>query len=135
MMSLYFSISQSQIIQDYPFKTYLDNDNNLYITGNEQIGNSKDIFITKYPINDPLSYEWKTQIPNIYGDDRGFDLIVDDHGKVFVTGYSYNFNSSSNEIIIISLNSDGTQNWIRYLDFSYDDKGFGIDISKMKMEQ
>ncbi|MCB0729197.1 MAG: hypothetical protein KDD00_17160 [Ignavibacteriae bacterium] len=130
MMSLYFSISQSQIIQDYPFKTYLDNDNNLYITGNEQIGNSKDIFITKYPINDPLSYEWKTQIPNIYGDDRGFDLIVDDHGKVFVTGYSYNFNSSSNEIIIISLNSDGTQNWIRYLDFSYDDKGFGIDISK-----
>ena len=63
IMILGFSEIQSQIIEDYPFKTYLDNDNYLYLTGNEQISNSKDIYIAKYPPANGSGY-WKYQFPN-----------------------------------------------------------------------
>lgn len=119
----------SQIINDYPFKTFLDADNNLYVTGNEFNLNSKDIFIRKISQSTNSGDSWKTQIPNPFGDDKGIDLIADEQGNVFVAGYMYSNITNSDKVVIISLYANGTEKWIKYIDYEGDDKGMGIDIS------
>ena len=124
-----FSNSYSQTIQNYPFKTYLDNFNNLYITGFEQFKNNKEFKIQKIvnPLNTGES--WTKIITNLSGDDSGIDLKVDDQGNVFVTGYVFS-ESTNSKIAIISLNSDGTEKWIKFVDSYGEGKGMGIDIVK-----
>ena len=50
-------------------------------------------------------------------------------GKAFITGFIFNNLTNSNEIIIISLNPDGTTNWSKIYSSPGEDKGLGIDIS------
>lgn len=130
LILIFYKNSECQIFQDYPFKTFLDADNNLYVTGNEFNVNTKDIFIRKISQSTNSGDSWKTQIPNPFGDDNGVDLIVDGQGNVFVTGFMYSNITNSNKIVVISLNSDGTENWIKYIDYNNEDKGMGIDITK-----
>ncbi|MEO6695423.1 MAG: T9SS type A sorting domain-containing protein [Ignavibacteria bacterium] len=119
----------SQIIPDYPFKTFLDNNNNLYITGNKynEASNSLDIIIEKYDSEgDPL---YQSSYLNPFGTDRGIDLAVDHFGNVVVTGYVYNNQTASNDIIILYYNSLGIYLWDTILENFGDDKGMGIDIT------
>ena len=120
----------SQISDDYPFKTYLDSSNNIFVAGYKQIGNSHDIHIAKYPSDTSQNPSWHYELISPVGDDRGLDLAVDRNGKVFVTGYLYNIETNSNDIVVISLHSDGTFHWGDTLRNIGDDKGMGIEISK-----
>lgn len=45
---LIFSDIRSQITDDFPFKTYLDNANNLFTVGYKMFKEQKDIYIQKY---------------------------------------------------------------------------------------
>ncbi|MDQ3020783.1 MAG: hypothetical protein M3R36_09470 [Bacteroidota bacterium] len=123
------SICKSQITPDYPFKTYLDSANNLYVTGYQLQGNTNEIYTAKYPPNNDPNPYWERTYPNPFGDDRGLDLAVDIQGNTYVTGYIYNNITNSNDIITLKYNSAGIIQWNRIYKNGGDDKGMGIDLS------
>jgi hypothetical protein len=66
----------------------VDRQGNAYITGENF---AQDVFVTKYDTNGALL--WSTQFgsPNVFPfdwTDHGSDIAVDDHGNVYVTGYT-----------------------------------------------
>jgi len=126
------SFCYSQISEDYPFKTYLDSANNLYVAGFKEIGNTKEIYIAKYPPSLNPTPFWSYYLNSPDGDDRGLDIAVDRDGRTFVTGYLFNSETNSNDLIVISLHSDGTFHWSDTLKNIGDDKGMGIEISKVQ---
>ncbi|MDQ3020741.1 MAG: hypothetical protein M3R36_09240, partial [Bacteroidota bacterium] len=120
---------KAQIIQDYPFKTYLDSENNLYVTGYQQQGNTKDVYTAKYPPIPNSNPIWFNTHFNPFGDDRGLDLAVDQKGNTYVTGYFNNSSTDSNDIIVIKYDTGGVYKWDRIYSNSGDDRGMGIDIT------
>ncbi|HMQ70787.1 MAG TPA: hypothetical protein PKC58_17560, partial [Ignavibacteria bacterium] len=126
---LVYSLSYSQFVSDYPFKTYLDEENSLYITGFEFNGKTNDIFIQKKSRSTSSGASWKRNIENPDGNDAALDIISDINGNCFITGYYFNKISKSNEIIVLALNPDGTVFWESIYNNTGDDKGIGIDIS------
>ena len=125
---LYLNTSNSQITNDYPFKTYLDSANNLYITGNayNDATASVDILIEKYQGNVQI---FSKMFPHPDGIDRGLDLAVDIAGNVVVTGYVYNNATLSNDIITLYFNSLGNIVEQDIISNPGDDKGMGIDVA------
>ena len=119
----------SQITTDYPFKTYLDSTNNLYITGNKinELTNSIDILTEKYNSSGDLI--WTDCFPNLFGNDRGLDLAVDKNGNTYVAGFIFNYQTNSNDIILIKYNSAGLYQWDKIYLNSDDDKALGVDIT------
>ena len=108
----------------------LDEENNLYVTGNNfnPITNSVDILTEKYDSQGNIIYS--KYYPLNSGIDRGLDLKADILGNVFLTGYVKNEISNSNDIIVISLYPDGTLKWSKIYENPGDDKGMSIDITK-----
>ncbi|HRK00766.1 MAG TPA: hypothetical protein PL089_14245, partial [Ignavibacteria bacterium] len=120
--------ANSQITNDYPFKTMLDSVNNLYVCGNGYniATNKLNILLEKYT-SDGVSLVYKFY-DNPFGNDRGMDIAVDGHGNAFITGYIFNNISQSNDIIILKFESSGTLSWTKTNHNPGDDKGYGIDI-------
>ena len=81
-------ICTAQLTNDYPFKTYLDKNNKLYVVGNKlnQSNGTYDILIEKY-IGSTIIYS--QVFANPAGDDRGLDLVVDSLGNILITGFVY----------------------------------------------
>jgi len=119
----------SQITNDYPFKTFLDDNNNLYVAGDKYNIQSKtmDIIYEKY--DNVGNQFWSNFYINPFGSDKGIDLIVDYIGDVIICGYSFNSISNSNDIITIKLDGiTGDTLWTnKYLSFS-EDNALGIDV-------
>jgi hypothetical protein len=124
------SVSLCQIVEKYPFKTILDDNNDLYIVGNKynKATNSIDILMEKYD-NQGIMF-WSKFYPNNEGIDKGFDVDIDILGYVFIVGYIYNNSTNNNDIIVIGLNPDGTLRWNEIFENTGDDKGMGIEIAK-----
>ncbi|HRK01011.1 MAG TPA: hypothetical protein PL089_15480, partial [Ignavibacteria bacterium] len=121
--------ANSQITNDYPFKTFLDSANNLYVCGNglNNETNNMNILLEKYTIDGVnIIYKFYT---NPFGNDRGMDIAVDVHGNAFITGFIYNNITQSNDIIVLKFNSSGTLSWSKTYNNPGDDKGYGIDIT------
>ncbi|MBK8980989.1 MAG: hypothetical protein IPM38_01425 [Ignavibacteria bacterium] len=118
--------TNGQITNDYPFRTYLDSVNNLYITGYLKNNNKNNISYQKYNL------DGNSLINEIYqnpvGNDRGMDLAIDGHGNAYITGYIFNNITQSNDIIVLKFNSTGTLSWAKIYHNPGDDKGFGIDV-------
>jgi hypothetical protein len=127
IMFLVFSNSQSQIIEDYPFKTYLDENNNLYTAGLIESNGQKDIYIQKFFNNNQL---WDRVIHFPNGNDRALNIIADIDGNCFVSGYIYKNSINNNDFIVICLKPDGTERWSKIYDNPGDDKGMSLDIFK-----
>ncbi|HMS34654.1 MAG TPA: T9SS type A sorting domain-containing protein [Ignavibacteria bacterium] len=125
---LVLSICNAQILEDYPFKTYLDSADNIYVTGFKQIGMTKELFTAKYPPNENSPALWSRVYENPNGDDRGLDIAVDSDGNTFVTGYTFNSILNNNDIIVMAYNPDGTFKWSKIFENPGDDKGMGIDL-------
>jgi hypothetical protein len=91
------SVSLCQIVEKYPFKTILDDNNDLYIVGNKynKATNSIDILMEKYD-NQGIMF-WSKFYPNNEGIDKGFDVDIDILGYVFIVGYIYNNSTNNNE--------------------------------------
>jgi len=127
-MSLFLNSGNAHLTNDYPFSTHLDSINNLYVTGNKYnlASNSIDILFEKYNSGgDRLIYEL---ILNSFGNDRGMDIITDNFGNSFITGFIYNNIYESNDIIALMFDPDGNLVWVKKFENPGDDKGFGIDI-------
>lgn len=63
------------------------------------------------------------------GDDRGYDIVLDLDGNMYVTGYIFNVETNSNDLIIIKRNGgSGDTIWTRKYGSKYDDKAYGIAV-------
>src|SRR4030095_2331558 len=126
--SLFFVaiLSHSQILPtDYPFKTYVDHNANLYVTGS----NGGDIFFTKYNENGNLLVSGTySSYPGI---DKGMDIVSSlDGNLVFIVGYLYNSLNNPYDVVVLKYdvsNNQVTLLWDEIFDYdSKEDKGLGI---------
>ena len=124
------SYVNSQLTSDYPFKTFLDSSNNLYITGYDinPVTNTQNLLVQK------IDYDFIGSIFKFYnnysGNDRGMDIMVDHSGYSYVSGYIYNQQSHSNDVIVLKLDPQLNIVWNRVFINPGDDKAYAIDIMK-----
>jgi len=117
----------SQFPESYPFETYLDVYENLYVTGDE-VG---DIVIYKYSSNGGTTFVYKTY-PNA-GPDKGMDIVASGTGEfINVAGYTHNIATGDCNIQILKYQDNGSGGlliWHReYGTALGNDKAFGITI-------
>jgi hypothetical protein len=115
------SSAKSQIPEDYPFKTYLDTEDNLYITGYDD---NYDIETIRFP-SVGYYYDWKKSYPNP-GFDRGMDLVLDANRNVYVCGNLQSENGFTDLCILRHNEFDGDISMVKKLNFPKEDKFFGI---------
>jgi hypothetical protein len=121
------TLSFAQFPSNYPFKTYVDTNRNLYVTGTSN-GN---IIWTKYDTSGGVLGNRTYSNPG--GSDRGMDIATDSHGKIIIAGYLYDTSRHCNHIIVLkySTNGGGTLEWEKTFDStsSLDAKGLGIAVA------
>lgn len=95
---------------DYGQAMTIDNMGNVYVTGRSiTSGTHYDITTLKYDTDGVL--QWVAVYAGAYGDDdEGNDIVVDDSGYVYVTGYTYSL-STSTDYITIKYDNDGDTVW------------------------
>lgn len=95
---------------DYGHAMAIDNAGNVYVTGRSiTSGTHYDMTTVKYNSSGVL--QWAAVYAGAYGDDdEGNDIVVDDSGCVYVTGYTYSLSTGS-DYITIKYNSDGDTVW------------------------
>ncbi|MGB4851646.1 MAG: hypothetical protein WBQ38_04955, partial [Ignavibacteria bacterium] len=91
---------KAQFAQDYPFKTYVDNNGFLYVTGDTVINETTKYIKTK-KFDDQLRQVWENTFINPFGNDKGMDVIVegDFPYNVYVTGFVYDNAKQRNSIV------------------------------------
>ena len=112
---------KSQIPEDYPFKTYLDTADNLYVTGQN---GEFDIETTKFP-GTSTNYEWSVGHLNP-GFDRGMDLALDAEENVYVSGFLQSQNGYTDLCLLRHNKVQGTISMVKVLNFPKEDKFYGI---------
>jgi hypothetical protein len=112
---------KSQIPENFPFKTYLDTADNLYITGYD---GRFDIVTTKFRSTGGLP-EWNISHPNL-GYDRGTDLVLDAEQNVYVCGFLQSANGYPDLCIIRHNREEGIISLVKRIDFPKEDKFYGI---------
>ncbi|MGB3019007.1 MAG: hypothetical protein WBC65_14460, partial [Ignavibacteria bacterium] len=112
---------KSQMPEDYPFKTYLDTADNLYVTGHS---GGFDIETTKFPAAS-TDFEWSKSYPNP-GFDRGMDLALDAEQNVYVSGFLQSQNGYTDLCLLRHNKAQGTISLVKVLNFPKEDKFYGI---------
>ena len=112
---------KSQLPEHYPFKTFLDTADNLYITGHN---GEFDIETTKFPATS-TNFEWSRSYPNP-GFDRGMDLILDVAENVYVCGFLQSENGYPDLGILRHNRDGGIISLVKKLDSPKEDKFYGI---------
>jgi uncharacterized delta-60 repeat protein len=100
---------------------YVDNNGKIYVTGISYNGRNNDMVIWKYNSDGSLDTSFNgtgyVVDHNAAGgneDDEGNSIYVDSNGKIYVTGYSYNYKRRYEDIfrhkdmVIWKYNNDGT---------------------------
>ncbi len=122
-------ILKAQFANDYPFKTFVDDEGNLYVTGDTLINQTTSNILTKkFDAGGNLKWSKWLNLPN--GKDKGMDITIDNENHdVFVTGYI--FNNLTNKYRIITIKYDKTLGdtlWARRSDDYRESKGYGITL-------
>jgi uncharacterized delta-60 repeat protein len=109
---------------DYGQAMAIDYSGNVYVTGRSiTSGNHYDIATLKY--NSGGFLQWVAVYAGAYGDDdEGTDIVVDDSGYIYVTGYTYSL-STSTDYITIKYDADGDTVWTA----RYDDLDNSSDVA------
>jgi len=114
----------------------IDNNGNIFITGYIDGGstNHYDLFVAKFKNNGQLDNTFANNgiftfnNSDFNGDDSGYDLSIDNNGKIVVVGNT-NVAMNNKNILILRLNSDGT------LDTSFNNTGIlKMDLSDSNYE-
>jgi hypothetical protein len=102
------------------------------ITGEREIGFHVDDFDPRYPlVIDPVMI-WNTFMGG-GGTDGAVSIAVDDHGNIYVAGYStstwgtpINPYAAGYDAFVARLDPDGTRRWHTFLGGTGNDHGYGI---------
>ncbi len=91
----------------------IDNDGNIFITGNSYNGSNDDVFVVKLDSNGKLvnnfGRDGKVILSNIAGGDghdSGYGITIDNSGNIYVTGSSYNIVGNF-DAFVVKLDSNG----------------------------
>ena len=100
-------------LSDVPKALALDDQGNIYLTGNSMEGNSgftpPDLLVLK--INPDGIQRWAYHYDGFQEYDEGIDMLVDGLGNVYVVGHS-NDTQSKPDMVIIKLDSLGNEVWV-----------------------
>ena len=95
---------------DYGYGTALDGSGNISITGYTEsygVGES-DVFLLKYDSSGILM--WNTTWGGS-DDDYGYGTALDDSGNAFITGYTENYGTAYNDVILLKYDRTGNLLW------------------------
>lgn len=118
---------------DYAKAIALDDFGNVIVTGvtgyTSMLGPTDDWATIKY---DSAGNQLWVRTYNGPGNDEdvAWDLVVDDHGNIYVTGWSTG-NGTNYDYTTIKYDSSGNELWVRRLNRSnswYEDRAFAIDL-------
>ncbi|MBN2413989.1 SBBP repeat-containing protein [candidate division KSB1 bacterium] len=111
---------------DYPVDLFIDEYGNVYVTGTSYYGNTG---ITTIKYNPEGVEQWIAYYnsPAEKGD-HASKMAVDQDGNVYVTGYSYNTDSST-DYVIVKYNSSGIEEWVNRYDGTACLDDFANDIA------
>lgn len=120
-------VSYAQFPGSYPFETYLDNYENLYVIGEE----NGDIVTHKYGPNGGVGIVYQTY--SNPGFDKGMDIVASETGEfIYCAGYAYNNSTGNYDIQILKYQDNGFGGLLvwhqEYGTALGDDKAFGIAI-------
>ena len=123
-----------------------DQNGNVYVTGyswwgwgaplNPFAGGLTDAFVAKLNANGNL--QWHTFLGGT-DDDNGKDLTTDEHGNIYVTGYSaaswgmpVNPFAGYYDAFVAKLNGNGARLWNTFMGSNGDEQGHGIALNNGK---
>ncbi len=123
VLSAFVSVTAySQLPNDYPFKTHLDNDNNLCVTGYT----SDEYLSEKYTFGG--ANIWRTPFHNP-GFDRGYGIVSDATGNAYSAGFIFNTLTKSNDLFWVKYEAVfGNIEMAKAFESPFDDKAISITI-------
>ncbi len=99
---------------DNAVKSVIDNNGNIYITGNTTTANnSSDILTIKYDASGNMKWVRVFNNQQVNGYESADDMCVDYSGNVYITGQSSGLNSTL-DAMVIAYDSTGTLKWSKY---------------------
>jgi hypothetical protein len=111
---------------DSAYGIAVDNSGNAYISGmTSSFGGFEQGHLLKYDSDGNLLWD------EIWGGssrDRGYGIVSEDSGNVFITGYTESFGVGGADVILLKYDSDGTQVWNKTWGDSDDERGDSIGI-------
>lgn len=124
---LVFNESSAQLQTDYPFHAISNANGDIFVTGykyNSATGGN-DILLKKIS---PGLGGFEVMYTNSAGNDRGYSLALDEDDNIIITGFIYNGNTESNDIIALKYSSTGGLIWDTIIASPGDDRGLSVAI-------
>lgn len=114
-------------IEDVPYDIDIDEESNLYITGYDKSGFTKDITTLKIDANGNI--QWTANYQGNGGDDDiATAVAVDNKGSAYVTGYTYNLGTDY-DYTTIKYNTAGQMLWVKTYNGAGNYQDFANDIA------
>jgi uncharacterized delta-60 repeat protein len=113
---LKWAVSYDNGSTDYPNAIALDNNGNVYITGESMGSGGSDYVTLKYDSSGTqMWFPKRYNASGGTGNDQAYDVVVDTNGSVYVTGMSDALagDPMSGDIATIKYNAAGIQQWVR----------------------
>jgi lambda repressor-like predicted transcriptional regulator len=114
-------------IEDVPYDIDIDEESNLYITGYDKSGFSKDIITLKMDSNGNILWTAKYQ-GNGGGDNIATAIAVDNIDNAYITGYAYNLGTDY-DYTTIKYNTGGQMLWVKTYNGAGNYQDFANDIA------
>jgi hypothetical protein len=123
VLSIFSTVTAySQLPIDYPFKTHLDTDNNLLITGYRH----EDFLSEKYTFQGATIWSRDFVNPSF---DRGYGIVSDAAGNAYSAGFIFNSATKSNDLFIVKYEAAlGHIQMAKAFESPFDDKAISIAI-------
>jgi len=106
--------------EDVPNALYVDDQNNVYVTGASDGSFQENIGTVKY--NSSGIEQWSVRYTASIS--AGNDIIADQSGNVYVCGYEET--SNDKDLILIKYNASGSQQWVRTYSNGFYDEGIKL---------
>jgi hypothetical protein len=113
-----------QLADPYPLEAEFGRDGAVYFAGVKPDGTRSDYWVAKFDTAGRVLWERTYDGPG-HGEDRVYDLALDEESNIYVTGYSKG-SGTGNDICTVSWDSAGTERWVARHGTPNSDLGYGL---------